>query len=207
MLPRLTSVAFRGRFRPSRARPTGRCVSGGGSLGSASPPPGITGTIPRLGVGIRVGQSAEVLRSFTDEDVATFGRLVGDLNPVHFPDGGDEKRKRPVVHGMLVASLFSSVFGTLVPGSVYRSQNLRFERPVRVGDRVKGRVVVAEARAVSSSRTGEGVICTCLTTVIRARAKDADGGMGDSSADDEEEICVSGEARVWLPGATVGREC
>ncbi|EJK60773.1 hypothetical protein THAOC_18815, partial [Thalassiosira oceanica] len=96
MLPRLTSVAFRGRFRPSRARPTGRCVSGGGSLGSASPPPGITGTIPRLGVGIRVGQSAEVLRSFTDEDVATFGRLVGDLNPVHFPDGGDEKRKRPV---------------------------------------------------------------------------------------------------------------
>ena len=222
MFPRLTSVAFKGSSchisRRAWLSSAGR--RGGSSLPSqastddegppvtppVTPPPVIAGTIPRGGLGIRVGQSAEVRRSFTADDVASFGRLVGDLNPVHFPPPDDDERKkereRPVVHGMLVSSLFSSVFGTLVPGSVYRSQALRFARPVRVGDGVTGKVDVVEVRAVSSARTGEGVICTCRTTVVRAR----DGAGGDSS-DDEEEVCVSGEARVWLPGASVGREC
>ena len=192
MLRRLTSAASRGRAGPSRrARKS--------SSGPSSPPV-VTGTIPPRGLGIRAGQSAEVRRSFAAGDVASFGRLVRDLNPVHFDGGDDGDGGRPVVHGMLVASLFSSVFGTLVPGSVYRSQELRFARPVRVGDRVRGRVDVVEARAVSSSRTGGGVICTCRTTVVR------DGEGGDPSKGDDGEVCVSGEARVWLPGATVGRE-
>ena len=223
MFTRLTSVAFKGSSCNSSRRAwlssAGR--RGGSSLPSQAsstddegppvtlvtpPPPVIAGTIPRRGLGIRAGQSAEVRRSFTAEDVASFGRLVQDLNPVHFPPQDDDwqkERERPVVHGMLVSSLFSSVFGTLVPGSVYRSQALRFARPVRVGDGVTGRVDVVEVRGVSSARTGEGVICTCRTTVVREK----DGAGGDSSGDDEEEVCVSGEARVWLPGASVGREC
>src|SRR3546814_10483550 len=54
--------------------------------------------------------------------------------------------KGRIAHGMLGASLISTVFGTRLPGPgcIYVSQDLRFKAPVRIGDTVVARVTVAE---------------------------------------------------------------
>eukprot|EP00804_Cyclotella_cryptica_P025194 CCRYP_016984-RA/>CCRYP_016984-RA protein AED:0.34 eAED:0.36 QI:0/0/0/1/0/0/2/0/101 len=97
-----------------------------------------------------------------------------------------QTRHGPIVHGMLLSSIFSSIFGTLVPGAIYRSQSLRFCNSVGVGENVTGRVIVQKLKQVS--RNGNGVLCTCETLVVKG---------------DEEVLAVSGEAQVWLPRATV----
>ena len=38
--------------------------------------------------------------------------------------------QEPVVHGILVASMFSAIIGNAFPGSIYLSQTLKFVAPV-----------------------------------------------------------------------------
>lgn len=153
----------------------------------------VHGTIPPKGLGIAVGQYAERRRVFTQHDVSTFSHLIGDYNPVHFPSTQQDtaaytSNQKPIVHGILLSSLFSSIYATLVPGAIYRSQSLNFVKAVHVDEEFVGRVEVIRLKQVS--RKGGGVMCTCETTVYRAEDKMA---------------CVSGEAQVWLPSATVVR--
>jgi 3-hydroxybutyryl-CoA dehydratase len=51
-----------------------------------------------------------------------------------------------IAHGMLTASLVSTVLGTRLPGpgAIYVSQSIRFLAPVRIGDTVIARAAVAE---------------------------------------------------------------
>jgi 3-hydroxybutyryl-CoA dehydratase len=51
-----------------------------------------------------------------------------------------------VVHGMLVASLISAVFGTIFPGPgwIYISQNIEFKAPVFIRDKVLVNVKVTK---------------------------------------------------------------
>jgi acyl dehydratase len=100
-----------------------------------------------------VGQSAQVTRTFTDEDVRRFVKITGDSNPLHVDDrfAAETRFGRRIVHGMLTASLFSTLAGMLLPGTgaIYRSQTLRFLRPVYVGDTVTAHFVV---RSIDRSR-------------------------------------------------------
>ena len=54
-----------------------------------------------------------------------------------------------IAHGMLTASLISTVVGTKLPGpgAIYLSQSLRFTAPVRAGDTVTARARVIEVVA------------------------------------------------------------
>ncbi|XP_074556492.1 3-hydroxyacyl-[acyl-carrier-protein] dehydratase, mitochondrial [Curcuma longa] len=93
---------------------------------------------------LRVGDVLRESRRFSESDVAHFSEISGDHNPIHLDDGfardiGCFDRGR-VVHGMLVASLFSSVIASHVPGSVYVSQTLKFISPVYIGDEVLAEV-------------------------------------------------------------------
>ena len=165
----------------------------------------VTGTIPRGGQGIAVGKYAEICRVFTAEEIFQYGSLIGDLNPIHLEGHGTDRagydtnhaanidpklmrirsedgRPEAVVHGMLVGSLFSSIFGTLIPGSVYRSQRLEFRQPVFANDPIVARVEVADVRNMK----GRGLLVTCETTI--------------ASADENLAKYVEGEAKVWLPG-------
>lgn len=73
---------------------------------------------------------------FSQKDVEEFARVTGDNNPVHLnPDYASKTMfKRPIMHGMLGASLFSKVFGTLFPGegTIYLKQSLNFLKPMYV---------------------------------------------------------------------------
>ncbi|QDK81680.1 MaoC family dehydratase [Spirosoma sp. KCTC 42546] len=73
---------------------------------------------------------------FSQAEVADFARVTGDNNPLHLdPDfAAQTPFKRPIIHGMLGASVFTKVLGTEFPGygSVYLGQTLEFLRPMFV---------------------------------------------------------------------------
>lgn len=71
-------------------------------------------------------------RTFTASDVQSFASVSGDHNPIHLSDefASTTAFKRTIVHGMLTASMFSTLFAANLPGAVYLSQELRFLAPV-----------------------------------------------------------------------------
>ena len=55
---------------------------------------------------------------------------------------------KQVAHGVYVASFISAVLGTKLPGegSVYLGQDLKFKRPVFIGDEIEAKVEIIELR-------------------------------------------------------------
>lgn len=99
---------------------------------------------------IQVGDVAEFSKTITAEDVRAFAELTGDRNPVHLDDEFARKSRfgRRVAHGMLTASLISSVLANKLPGegTVYLSQSLQFVAPVYLDDTVTARVTITKIR-------------------------------------------------------------
>jgi len=97
---------------------------------------------------IEVGATASFEKTISEADVYSFAGVTGDFNPAHVNQRWAEASKfgTRVVHGMLTGSLFSTVFGTQLPGpgSIYISQTLTFTAPVLLGDTVMATVRLAE---------------------------------------------------------------
>jgi 3-oxoacyl-[acyl-carrier protein] reductase len=89
---------------------------------------------------IAVGDSFSVVRIFEADDVARFAAVSGDFSPLHVDAAyaATTEFGRPVVHGMLLASLFSQLVGMRIPGrhALYLGQDLAFRKPVFVGQTV-----------------------------------------------------------------------
>lgn len=87
---------------------------------------------------IQPGEVYTELIEFSNDTVKKFAEASGDINPLH-TDAEYCKQTRfgkPIVHGALLFSHFSRVFGTIWPGegSVYVSQTIKFIKPIFVGD-------------------------------------------------------------------------
>jgi len=87
---------------------------------------------------LRVGQRAAFAKTITEADLSHFVAITGDVNPLHV-DAEFARRTffgERIAHGMLSASLFSTLVGMVLPGigAIYRSQTLEFLRPARLGD-------------------------------------------------------------------------
>lgn len=97
---------------------------------------------------ISVGMSAIYAKTITDADVTLFAGISGDTNPLHINEefASQTRFKTRIVHGMLTTSLWSTLVGTRLPGpgSAYMSQEMKFIKPVHVGDTVTAKVTVAE---------------------------------------------------------------
>lgn len=95
-----------------------------------------------------VGQSAEMTKVFTEEDVFLFAGITGDRNPVHISKEFAEKTRfgERIAHGLLTAGVLSAVIGMKLPGPgcLYLSQTLSFLAPVRIGDEITARVEIVE---------------------------------------------------------------
>lgn len=203
---------------------------------------------------LQVGQYGQVDWVYTTDMVMNYGRLVGDLNPLHqewtqgnepavirqnplvrwISEDDDENDTSgdgphdinlipprpcttvPVVHGMLVASLFTGILGTLLPGAIYVSQSLEFRQPVYVGDRVTGRVTVVDIRSRAhrprvhtdtnqkhNTNTNNHnhhtnntkVIVTCDTHVWVTHSPSSPPGVEQQA---REQACIRGQARMLL---------
>ncbi len=85
---------------------------------------------------MEIGSSFTHAFTFSQEDVEAFARVTGDTNPLHLDAdfAATTAFKRPIIHGMLGASVFTKVLGTEFPGygSVYLGQTLTFVRPMFV---------------------------------------------------------------------------
>lgn len=97
---------------------------------------------------LKVGMSAVYSRTITDTDLRNFSGVSGDTNPMHLNEEYAKTTafKGCVVHGMLTASLLSSVIGTKLPGPgcIYVSQSLLFKAPVHVGETVYAKATITE---------------------------------------------------------------
>lgn len=94
------------------------------------------------------GMKAVFGKTITEADILMFAGASGDTNPVHMDEefASQTMFEGRIAHGLLVASMISTVLGTRLPGPgcVYVSQTLKFMAPVRAGDTVKARVTLTE---------------------------------------------------------------
>lgn len=95
---------------------------------------------------INIGDSADNTRVLTQKDIQLFSIVSGDMNPAHLDT---EYAKTDIFHeivghGMWTGSLFSSLLGMQLPGlgTIYLSQNLKFLKPVFLGDHITASVTV-----------------------------------------------------------------
>ena len=115
-------------------------------------------------LGIKVGDKATFSRTVSEADVVSFAEITGDSNPLHLDEAYAAKTrfKGRIAHGMLSASFISAALGTkLAPNAtvVYLSQQLRFQRPVKIGDTV---TATCEVTAVQPERRFVTVKTDCV---------------------------------------------
>ena len=129
-----------------------------------------------------VGQHASFTKTFTEADLQHFIAITGDTNPLHVDDAfaATTPFGQRILHGMLTASIFSTMVGMLLPGTgaIYRSQTIRFLLPVYLNETVTAHFVVRsidrskhrmEIDAWIENEAGEHVIeGTCEAGLLRA---------------------------------------
>ena len=97
---------------------------------------------------MQVGDIRSYERTITKADVEAFGKLTWDLNQTHFDEAYAATTifKKPIVHGMLIGSLFSKIFGLDYPGegTIYCSQSLKFLKPVYPDTKLVVKVTVKD---------------------------------------------------------------
>lgn len=136
---------------------------------------------------LSIGETAELRRLVTPDDLYIFAAASGNYNPMHLPSADVDGDGRPenIAPGMFVASLISAVLGTLLPGpgTLYLRQVTDFHDRARAGDELLCRVRMVE-------KSDDGAV-TLDTEVTRP----ADGAL-----------IVSGTARVLAPQEKYDRD-
>lgn len=106
---------------------------------------------------LKIGQKASLTKTITEKDLEHFIAITGDTNPLHVDESFAKKTffGQRIAHGMLSASLFSTLVGLHIPGigAIYKSQTLEFKLPVHIGD-----TLCAWFEIVSVSRQSEEVV-------------------------------------------------
>lgn len=97
---------------------------------------------------LQIGQSMEVSKKVTEEDVQEFARVTGDMNPAHTDEeyAQGTQFKTRIAHGMLGAGLISAVLGMYLPGpgTIYLGQDLKFSNPIHFDDVITAKVTLNE---------------------------------------------------------------
>ncbi|MCK9915294.1 3-hydroxybutyryl-CoA dehydratase [Microbacteriaceae bacterium K1510] len=133
---------------------------------------------------LSVGMTETLRKTIDSADVVGFAEVTGDRNPIHLSEHFAAKTPfgTRIAHGLYTASLISAVLGTRLPGpgAVYISQTLNFRAPVKIGDTVEVKVVVAE---LMPEKRRARLECTCSV---------------------EGETVLDGEAWVKVPSKEAG---
>ena len=116
-----------------------------------------------------IGKKVSIKKFFTKEDVLLFAQISGDHNPVHLDEAYAQTTQfgACIVHGLLVASLFSYLLGCELPGpgAIYLGQSLAFKGAVYVGEEVTATAEVIHLREDKPIMTLK-TLCTNAKGVI-----------------------------------------
>lgn len=127
-----------------------------------------------------VGKSARIAKTISESDVYLFAGITGDMNPMHINAqyAQNTRFQGRIAHGMLCAGLISAVLGMQLPGPgcIYLGQQLKFVRPVYMGDTVTAEVTISSIDW-TKNRAVLATVCT----------------------NQKDEIVVTGEATMLLP--------
>ena len=130
---------------------------------------------------LKIGDQISTKKEFSQEEVLSYARSSRDTNPVHYDIKYAEKTtfNKPIVHGLLVASLFGGLLGSKLPGkgTIHLGQTLRFAKPVYVGESVEAFIKVISIRQ-------DKPVITFDTTCVKENG----------------EIAITGEAVVIYRG-------
>ena len=118
-----------------------------------------------------VGQQDKRSLTITIDHVKKFAEMTGDYNPLHFDENFAAKTKFGglVVQGGLITGILNALVAMDLPGpgSVFMSQELKFNAPVYIDDSITGEVEVlsvhetkpvTQLRVTVSRQTGEVVL-------------------------------------------------
>jgi phosphotransacetylase/acyl dehydratase len=109
-----------------------------------------------------IGETASSSHTVTQRDIDLFATVTGDVNPAHVDPAYAETDMfhHIIIQGMWGAGLISAVLGTKLPGpgTIYLGQDLRFRRPVSIGDTITATVTVREKKPAKSDVTLD---CVC----------------------------------------------
>jgi len=100
---------------------------------------------------ISVGDTAEIVRECSSNDLLVFAHASGNHNPIHLPDTdwtGDGHIDKPVAPAMWVGGLASAVLGNILPGpgTIYKAQSFKFLGRAAVGDKLHVKVTATEKK-------------------------------------------------------------
>jgi 3-hydroxybutyryl-CoA dehydratase len=130
-------------------------------------------------VDLAVGMTVSIENTVSGQDVVDFARISGDHNPLHMDEdyAKTTQFKGRIAHGALSASYISAILGNDLPGpgAVFMELNLKFVRPVRIGD-----TVVSTAEVIEMIERGHRVRLSVKGEV--------DG-----------KVCMKGDALVMVP--------
>ncbi|GGH88745.1 MaoC family dehydratase [Pseudomonas fluvialis] len=128
---------------------------------------------------LEVGQQARLQRTVEERDIQLFAAVSGDRNPVHLDAeyAAASLFKERIAHGMFSGALISAAIACELPGpgTIYLGQQLKFTRPVKLGDQLTVELEVLEKLAKGRVR---------LATRVSNQAG---------------ELVVDGEAEVLAP--------
>ena len=131
---------------------------------------------------MKIGDHASVTKTVSETDVYLFAGITGDLNPAHTNEVAASKTmfKTRIAHGMLGAGFISTVLGMYLPGpgTIYMGQELKFTKPVHIGD------------TVTATATVEEIILEKNRVILDTTVVNQDG-----------EIVIQGKATVMPPKA------
>jgi phosphate butyryltransferase len=129
---------------------------------------------------LEIGDTAELKRLCTADDLYVFAHASGNHNPMHLPeyDGDGDGKAESVAPSMWIGSLISAVLGNVLPGpgTLYLSQRFDFLGRAHSGEELVARVEVTAKEADRVVR---------LRTVVE---RPADGAT-----------ILEGEAKVQAP--------
>jgi 3-hydroxybutyryl-CoA dehydratase len=99
---------------------------------------------------IETGMQRQYSKTLTERDLLLFSETSGDYNPVHLDAqyAATTAFGERIAHGMWSGALISAAIATTLPGpgSVYRSQTLKFSRPVKLGDTITITLTVSDKK-------------------------------------------------------------
>lgn len=128
---------------------------------------------------LAVGDFDEYRKTVTETDVVLFAGLTGDNNPMHIDEefASQTRFGSRIIHGMLTASFLSSVIGMKMPGPgcIYMGQNIKFLKPVHIGETVTARATVIE---IYPEKQRIKLLTECIVRGV---------------------VVLTGDALVWVP--------